>query len=93
MQAVGRRTRCCARSEQSTPLQLRVDRRRAVRDYNSPHLMVREFVADESGQDVVEYGMLFGSIAMVVLLGGGAFGNTLAKWFNHLAGRITTTGT
>jgi Flp pilus assembly pilin Flp len=54
---------------------------------------MRQFVSDESGQDVVEYGMLVGSIAMVVLLGGGAFGNTLAAWFNHLAGRLTTTGT
>jgi Flp pilus assembly pilin Flp len=54
---------------------------------------MRAVVGDESGQDVVEYGMLLGSIAMVVLLGGGAFGNTLATWFNHLAGRITTTST
>ena len=56
-------------------------------------MMLRACAVDESGQDLVEYGMLSGSIAMVLLLGGGAFDNTLTAWFNHLAGRITTTGT
>ena len=48
---------------------------------------------DETGQDVVEYGLLIATIAIVVLIGVGIFGNEINKWFQNLAGRITTTGT
>lgn len=51
------------------------------------------FIQDESGQDVVEYGLLIATIAIVVLLGVGLFGNQLNAWFALLAGRITTVGT
>jgi Flp pilus assembly pilin Flp len=51
------------------------------------------FVRDESGQDVVEYGLLIATIAIVVLIGVGIFGNNINAWFQTLAGRITTTGT
>jgi Flp pilus assembly pilin Flp len=54
---------------------------------------LREFAADDSGQDVVEYGLLIASIAVVVLLGVNAFGQSVQPWFGALAGRITTTGT
>jgi Flp pilus assembly pilin Flp len=50
-------------------------------------------VRDESGQDVVEYGLLIATIAIVVLIGVGIFGNNINAWFQSLAGRITTTGT
>ena len=50
-------------------------------------------VQDESGQDVVEYGLLIATIAIVVLIGVGIFGNNINAWFQSLAGRITTTGT
>ena len=53
---------------------------------------VRQFVRDEDGQDVVEYGLLIATIAIVVLLGVGFFGNQIRDWFTLLAGRITTTG-
>ncbi len=55
------------------------------------HLNV--FFKDESGQDVVEYGLLIATIAIVVLIGVGIFGNNINTWFQNLAGRITTTGT
>ena len=55
------------------------------------HLNV--FLRDESGQDVVEYGLLIATIAIVVLIGVGIFGNNINAWFQSLAGRITTTGT
>jgi Flp pilus assembly pilin Flp len=48
---------------------------------------------DESAQDVVEYGLLIATIAIVVLVGIGIFGNNINSWFQNLAGRITTTGT
>ena len=54
---------------------------------------VIRFFADESGQDVVEYGLLIATIAIVVLIGVGFFGSNINAWFQNLAGRITTTGT
>ena len=51
------------------------------------------FLRDESGQDVVEYGLLIATIAIVVLIGVDIFGNNINAWFQNLAGRITTTGT
>jgi len=44
-------------------------------------------------QDVVEYGLMIGTIAVVVLLGITAFGAEIRPWFESLAGRITTIGT
>jgi len=54
---------------------------------------VRQFVLDEQGQDVVEYGLLIATIAIVVLIGVGIFGNSINSWFKGLAGHITTVGT
>ena len=53
---------------------------------------LRELGAEEDGQDVVEYGLLVASIAVVVLIGVTAFGSVIGPWFNHLAGTITNTG-
>jgi Flp pilus assembly pilin Flp len=52
-----------------------------------------DFVRDDSGQDVVEYGILIATIVVVVLLVTTAFGNQISPWFAQLAARITTTGT
>jgi len=54
---------------------------------------IRKFIRDEDGQDVVEYGLLIATIAIVVLIGVGFFGSNISAWFQTLAGRITTTGT
>ena len=54
---------------------------------------IHQFIADESGQDVVEYGLLIATIAIVVLIGVGIFGGNINSWFQNLAARITTTGT
>lgn len=54
---------------------------------------LHEFLKDDSGQDVVEYGLLIATIAIVVLIGVGIFGSNINAWFTTLAGRITTTGT
>ena len=51
---------------------------------------VRQFLRDEDGQDVVEYGLLIATIAIVVLLGTQFFGNAIMSWFSQLAQRITT---
>jgi Flp pilus assembly pilin Flp len=52
-----------------------------------------QFIRDEAGQDVVEYGLLIATIAIVVLIGVGIFGNNIQVWFQNLAARITTVGT
>jgi pilus assembly protein Flp/PilA len=55
--------------------------------------LVRQFIYEEDGQDVVEYGLLIATIAIVVLIGVGIFGNNINAWFQALSGRITTIGT
>jgi Flp pilus assembly pilin Flp len=54
---------------------------------------LKRFWRDEAAQDVVEYGLLIATIAIVVLIGIGFFGQGINSWFSSLAGRITTTGT
>jgi pilus assembly protein Flp/PilA len=54
---------------------------------------IEQFLRDEEGQDVVEYGLLIATIAVVVLVATQAFGTQISAWFNRLAGRITTTAT
>lgn len=54
---------------------------------------LQELGIDERGQDVIEFGVLIATIAVVVLLGTAAFGSQIRPWFEHLAGRITTVGT
>jgi pilus assembly protein Flp/PilA len=55
--------------------------------------VVSRFIWEEDGQDVVEYGLLIATIAIVVLVGVGIFGSNINTWFRNLAGRITTVGT
>jgi Flp pilus assembly pilin Flp len=52
-----------------------------------------QLATDEAGQDVVEYGLLIATIAVVVLIGIATFGRQIEPWFRVLAGRITTVGT
>jgi Flp pilus assembly pilin Flp len=47
----------------------------------------------ETGQDVVEYGIIIATIAILVLIGTMTFGNQIGPWFESLAARITTVGT
>jgi Flp pilus assembly pilin Flp len=55
--------------------------------------LVHQFIREEDGQDVVEYGLLIATIAIVVLVAITAFGTQISFWFDRLAGRITTTAT
>ena len=50
------------------------------------------FRTAEHGQDVVEYGLLIASIAIVVLMGIATFGALIQPWFGRLANLITSTG-
>jgi Flp pilus assembly pilin Flp len=47
----------------------------------------------QRAQDVVEYGIIVATIALVILLGVVTFGNQIEPWFRQLAGHITTVGT
>lgn len=49
--------------------------------------------ARERAQNVVEYGLLMATIALVVLLGTTAFGVQIQPWFSQLAGHFITLGT
>ena len=49
--------------------------------------------AKRRAQNVIEYGIIIATIAVVVLLGVTAFGNQITPWFRQLAGHITTVGT
>jgi len=55
--------------------------------------LVEQFAREENGQDVVEYGILIATIAIVILISTAAFGEQITVWFGRLAGRITTTAT
>lgn len=66
----------------------------AQRMWQAPwHQVLTELATREAGQDVVEYGLLIASIAVIVLIGIVTFGAQIEPWFAQLAGRITTTGT
>jgi Flp pilus assembly pilin Flp len=55
--------------------------------------LLTQFASEESGQDVVEYGILIATVAIVILISTSAFGTQITNWFNRLAGHITTTAT
>ena len=57
------------------------------------HLALAEIATGEDGQDVVEYGLMIATVAIVVLIGTAAFGAQIRPWFESLAARITTVGT
>jgi Flp pilus assembly pilin Flp len=52
---------------------------------------LQRVLRDEDAQDVVEYGLLIATVAIVVLLATVAFGTQIQAWFLALSGRITTT--
>jgi Flp pilus assembly pilin Flp len=52
--------------------------------------VIQQFIREEDGQDVVEYGLLIATIAIVVLVATTAFGNSIKSWFGALSSRITT---
>jgi Flp pilus assembly pilin Flp len=53
---------------------------------------VKQFIREEEGQDVVEYGLLVATIALVVLAATTSFGTDINTWFGGLSERIKDTG-
>jgi pilus assembly protein Flp/PilA len=50
--------------------------------------LVRRFVREDQGQDLVEYAMLLALIAVVVAVGVTTFGTALQQFYNGLFARI-----
>jgi len=64
-----------------------------VAERASPYLAKRARRRLSAAQNVVEYGLLIATIALIVLLAGNVFGHQLGPWLALLAGRVTTVGT
>ncbi|WP_415854585.1 Flp family type IVb pilin [Sinomonas sp. G460-2] len=58
-------------------------------DENSAELDQQAQRCDERGATATEYALLVGLIALIIVVGVGAFGGALNTWFNTLA---TTVG-
>jgi pilus assembly protein Flp/PilA len=52
--------------------------------------VVRSFVRDEEGQDLLEYALLVALIALVAVAAVGAAGNKVQEVFTAIAGAIPT---
>jgi pilus assembly protein Flp/PilA len=53
---------------------------------------IQRFLYRQAGQNVVEYGLLIATIALVVLVGTNAFGDAISSWFSGLATQVTGAG-
>lgn len=54
---------------------------------------MRSALLRASAQNVIEYGLIVATIALVVLIGTLSFGQIVEPWFSILAARIITVGT
>ena len=96
-----RRRQCYAREHGRNLLTELTCKSESIGLYSPVHFRASEslydcmnaYAARARGQNVIEYGLLIASIAIVVLLGVAAFGSEIELWFQQLAGRITTVGT
>ena len=50
--------------------------------------MLRCFLADESGATVIEYALIAGFVAMVIIVGLEALGTSLSNTFNGIATKL-----
>lgn len=49
---------------------------------------IKDRLTSEKGATATEYSLLVGLIALGIVIGVGAFGTALDKWFNDLAGTV-----
>ncbi len=52
--------------------------------------MFRRFFRDEEGANLVEYALLITFIAILVIVGVTALGNSINNWFTAMSGEVTT---
>lgn len=53
--------------------------------------IVSRFVKDESGATAIEYGLIAALIALAIMAGAGALGNSLNNQFNRISGTLDNT--
>ena len=51
--------------------------------------LAREFGNDETGASALEYGLVVGLIALVIIAGLGLAGNTLSRLFNFIGSELS----
>jgi Flp pilus assembly pilin Flp len=49
-----------------------------------------QFVREEDGQDVAEYGLLVAGVGLLVLASATSFGTSLHTWFGVIADQLNT---
>ena len=52
----------------------------------------KRFLADDSGATAIEYGLIAALIALAIMVGAGAVGNSLDAKFNLIASTLNTAG-
>ena len=52
------------------------------------YLYVSSWLDSEEGQDLAEYGLLLGLIAVIVMIAVAALGNSLLAYFNRIAAAV-----
>ena len=55
--------------------------------------IVARFVKDESGATAIEYGLIAALIALAIMVGAGALGNSLNAQFTRISTKLNTTAT
>jgi pilus assembly protein Flp/PilA len=50
---------------------------------------LKAIVTDQSGASALEYGLVVGLIALVIIAGLGLAGNTLSKLFNYIGSELS----
>lgn len=50
--------------------------------------LISRLVKEESGQGMVEYGLIIAAVAVVAIVGLGAFGTQLSDFFTALKGKL-----
>jgi pilus assembly protein Flp/PilA len=56
------------------------------------YLKIRNWLNTEEGQDLAEYGLLLGLIAVIVMIAVAALGESLLSFFDRLAAAIASWG-
>ncbi|MHA6685096.1 Flp family type IVb pilin [Mesorhizobium sp. A556] len=54
--------------------------------------LFKNFCNDESGATAIEYGLIAALIALAIMFGAGALGNSIGGKFNTIAGKLDTAG-
>jgi pilus assembly protein Flp/PilA len=55
--------------------------------------LFKNFCNDESGATAIEYGLIAALIALAIMVGAGALGNSINSKFNAISGTLDNAGT